>query len=94
MSGLALAVSNAKKLGFSHRTEPELEQLLAEGMDPYFWYLWTDMGFPSDDEEDGCDFLEEDEDEEDYPWPEDFDYPEDCVEWEEEESRREWCREE
>lgn len=57
MSGSALAVNNAKKLGFSHRTEPELEQLLAEGMDPHFWYLWTDMGFSSDEDEDRKDEL-------------------------------------
>ena len=46
---------HAGKLGFTHRTREELEQQLNEGLYPEYWYAWTNMGFPDEEDDESED---------------------------------------
>lgn len=56
-------IIKSSKLGFGHREQSALEDQLDEGMNPFYWYDWTNMGFDDDDPDyDPDDGLSDEED--------------------------------
>lgn len=74
---------NPVRLGFGRKEQYALEDQIEEGMNPLYWYGWTNMGFDDDpdyDPDDGlsdeerrfdkmwkCDSLEFEEESDDFP---------------------------
>ncbi len=96
---------NPVRLGFGRKEQYALEDQIDEGMNPLYWYDWTNMGFDDDpdyDPDDGlsdeerrfnkmweCDSLEFEEESDDFPCDE-AELDSRNEQWRRQELRNEW----